>query len=323
VTQTDTTGTTTYTWDAQNRLAAITGPTTTASFSYDALGRRVSKTINGVTTTSQYDGLDALRESGGTGEASYLRTLAIDEALSRTDNVGTTAYLADLLGSTLALTDATGTPVTTYTYAPFGETSVSGPPSGSPSQFTGRENDGTGLYYYRARYYDPVRSRFVSEDPVGLADGLNSYRYARNAPLRFRDPVGLLTVVGGFGGSAVAGKGVEASVGGYYTLESGEAGGFVSVGGAAGLNVSGDVFGGLVWGELQGVTTNTNIVIGLVSVTLMVDVASGQLIGGTVGVGPWIPGIPLYGLSQSISATGTLCLANCAPLPTVHVGCRK
>jgi RHS repeat-associated protein len=59
------------------------------------------------------------------------------------------------------------------------------------SQFTGREDDGTGLYYYRARYYDPGRGRFVSEDPIGLAAGPNLYSYVGANPLAFTDPRGL------------------------------------------------------------------------------------------------------------------------------------
>ncbi len=51
--------------------------------------------------------------------------------------------------------DSSGGLPTTSTYAFFGETSVSGLPSSSPFQFTGRQNDGTGLYYYRAQYYGP------------------------------------------------------------------------------------------------------------------------------------------------------------------------
>jgi YD repeat-containing protein len=156
LTQTDATGTTTYTCDARNRLTTLTGPTVTATFAYDALGRRTTKTINGQSTSVLYDGLDTVKESGADGDTSYLRTLGIDEALSRTDATGTFTYLSDALGSTLALTDATGTPTTAYTYAPFGETTSTGTPSASPFQFTGRENDGTGLYCYRARYYDPV-----------------------------------------------------------------------------------------------------------------------------------------------------------------------
>jgi RHS repeat-associated protein len=191
LTQTGASGTTTYTWDAKNRLTAIGGPVVNASFAYDAFGRRNSKMINGVATTFQYDGLDIVRDSGADGEAAYLRTLALDGALARTDASSTLVYLLDILGSTLALADSGGAVVTEYTYAPFGQTSVSGLPSPNPFQFTGRENDGSGLYHYRARYYDPIRNRFISEDPIGLAGGINLRAYLGNNPLRRVDPLGL------------------------------------------------------------------------------------------------------------------------------------
>ena len=57
-------------------------------------------------------------------------------------------------------------------------------------QYTGRENDGSGLYYYRARYYDPVLKGFLSEDPIGLRGGLNTYSYVRGNPTNFIDPYG-------------------------------------------------------------------------------------------------------------------------------------
>jgi RHS repeat-associated protein len=196
LTQTDATGTTTYTWDARNRLVAINGPNVNASFSYDALGRRISKTINGQSTSFQYDGLDIIREVGGAGDATYLRTLAIDEALARIDIAGTKTFLADNLGSTLALADSSGSPVTTYTYAPFGETLVSGLPSSNPFQFTGRENDGLGLYYYRARFHDAARGRFIATDPLGVGEGAaNLYAYAGNKPTLDVDPLGLLECI--------------------------------------------------------------------------------------------------------------------------------
>jgi RHS repeat-associated protein len=141
-----------------------------------------------------YDGQDAVRESGGTGAVAYLRALAIDEALTRTDPTSSRFYLGDALGSTVALTDATGATLTSYTYAPFGDTAITGSPTASPFQFTGRENDGTGLYYYRARYCDPVQSRFVSEDPIGLAGGINTYIYVEGNPLSYTDPLGLKTL---------------------------------------------------------------------------------------------------------------------------------
>ena len=61
-----------------------------------------------------------------------------------------------------------------------------------PFQFASRELDSeTGLYYNRARYYDPQLMRFISEDPLGLVAGLNSYAYVNNDPADFTDPSGL------------------------------------------------------------------------------------------------------------------------------------
>lgn len=71
---------------------------------------------------------------------------------------------------------------TRYQYEPYGETTTSGAASTNPSQFTGRENDATGLYYYRAWYYRPVLKRFVSEDPIGLTGGTHYYSYVGGVP---------------------------------------------------------------------------------------------------------------------------------------------
>jgi RHS repeat-associated protein len=195
LTKTDGSGTNTYTWDARNRLVAINGASISATFAYDAFNRRIAKTINGQTTTFHYDRLDIVRELGGAGEAGYLRTLAIDETLARTDASGMVAYLSDTLGSTVALADASGNPSTGYAYAPFGLGELSGRVILNPFQFTGREEDSTGLYYYRARYYDPSRGRFVSEDPLLFrGDSTNVYVYVRNSPLNGADPLGLVYI---------------------------------------------------------------------------------------------------------------------------------
>jgi len=189
--RTDLTGTTTYNWDARNRLIGITGPNVTASFVYDAMNRRISKTINGVSTKYLYDRNDIVQELNGSAvTATYLRSLYIDEVYAR---LGAAAeyYHTDALGTTLMLTDAAGTVQTTYTYAPFGDTTVTGTASTNPFQLTGRENDGAGLYYYRARYYDPKMGRFVSEDPIRFRGGINFYQYVLANPLRFVDPLGL------------------------------------------------------------------------------------------------------------------------------------
>ena len=101
------------------------------------------------------------------------------------------SFLTDNLGSTLALTDASGNMSTTYTYDPFGNVSTAGASNTNAYQFTGRENDGTGLDYYRARYYSPLHLGFDSQDPLGFdADGPNLYAYAGNDPIDNADPSG-------------------------------------------------------------------------------------------------------------------------------------
>jgi RHS repeat-associated protein len=78
-----------------------------------------------------------------------------------------------------------------YTYEPFGGTAPSGTAASNSFQYTGRENDGIGIFYYRARYYNPVLGRFISEDPIGFLGGMNFYSYVGNDPINFSDPMGL------------------------------------------------------------------------------------------------------------------------------------
>ena len=91
----------------------------------------------------------------------------------------------------MALANSSGVVQTSYSFEPYGNTSVSGAASDNPYQYTGRENDGAGLYYYRNRYLRAPMGRFVSEDPLGFAAGQNHYLYALGNPLRWRDPLGL------------------------------------------------------------------------------------------------------------------------------------
>ena len=208
-------GINTYSWDARNRLESIAGGSA-ATFQYDAQGRRTSKTVNSAQTGFLYDGWTPVQELNGSSVvASLLAGIGIDEYLTRTDTNGTIHFLADALGSTVALSDGTGVAATSYTYAPFGETSHNGSATGNSFDFTGREDDGTGLKYYRARYYSPTLQRFVSEDPVRTT--INLYGYVGNSPFFATDPFGLYseTVRGGFsrgpiGPSGSGGTGVRA-----------------------------------------------------------------------------------------------------------------
>lgn len=189
-------GTNTYTWDARNQLTQISqGSTVEMSYTYDAAGRRVGKAARGgVPTQFLYDGANAVQETQGSNANAILTGLGVDERFARSDVTGRTYFLTDALNSTIALTDPTGAIREQYSYDPYGNVTPSDTTTGftNPYQYTGREADGPGLYYYRARYYSPMMGSFISEDPAGFAGGqLTFYGYAGGDPLGFNDPYGL------------------------------------------------------------------------------------------------------------------------------------
>jgi RHS repeat-associated protein len=99
-------------------------------------------------------------------------------------------YHFDGLGSVVALSDSDGDTVQTYEYSIFGQVAASDPNHPNPYTFTGRRLDfETGLYFYRARYYNPYIGRFMQTDPVG--QGTNLYAYCGNNPVGCVDPSGL------------------------------------------------------------------------------------------------------------------------------------
>ena len=109
-----------------------------------------------------------------------------------------------MLGSTIALADSSGALQTQYSYDPFGNATVSGASSSNPYQFAGRENDGAGFYFYRARFYQPLFQRFPSQDPLGLMRrNANLYSYVLNVPVDLRDPLGLFCQPGSNDGSGI------------------------------------------------------------------------------------------------------------------------
>jgi RHS repeat-associated protein len=186
-------GTTTYTWDARNQLVQIASPTGAASFRYDSLGRRIEKTVNGATTGFLYDGVQALAELRGNAvDTAYHSGIEIDEVLARYGNLGNKTLLTDALNSVLAQANDDQSIQNFYVYSPYGEASTLGPDGGNSLQYTGRESDQTVLYFYRARYYDPVLKRFIAEDPIGINGGINSYSYVEGNPIALTDPEGNL-----------------------------------------------------------------------------------------------------------------------------------
>lgn len=193
-------GTTTYGWDYENRLTSMTLPGTggTLAFKYDGLGRRVQKvfTQSSTTTTTNYlyDGSNSVEDIDQNGNvlARYSMMQNIDEPLAELRSSTTSYYSQDGLGSVTSLTTSAGALGDTYRYDSFGNLSASSGSIANRFQYTGRESDSeSGLYFYRARYYDPSTGRFLSEDPFGFAIENDFYRYAGNDVVNFVDPTGL------------------------------------------------------------------------------------------------------------------------------------
>jgi RHS repeat-associated protein len=181
----------TYSWNARNQLVSIDSGGA-ATFAYDTFGRRITKNITGVTSTNfLYDGPNPIQEISGGSPTANLIEGGIDGYFVRADANGTSSILTDGSGSTLALTDGSGTIQTQYSYDPFGTTTASGSSTTNSFAYTGRESDAVGLYFYRARYYNPHLGRFLSEDPAGFAGGANLYAYANGNPINYSDPSGL------------------------------------------------------------------------------------------------------------------------------------
>ncbi len=98
----------------------------------------------------------------------------------------------DQLGSVIATTNSSGTVTATYAYSATGEPS-GGFASGGPAfRYTGQvQLAAVGLYYYKARMYDPALGRFLQTDPVGYSAGMNLYAYVDDDPINATDPSGL------------------------------------------------------------------------------------------------------------------------------------
>jgi RHS repeat-associated protein len=228
-------------WDHQNRLVKVEKvkgtERKTVTFSYDPQGRRVGKRLvhakDGITRASTwsyvYDNdniiLEIVTDDNGVTKTFFTHGLSVDEHLAMEKNGQISYYHTDGLGSVVAITDQKKQVLQSYQYDSFGK------PTASTSfaniyTYTGREWDKeTGLYYYRARYYDPMEERFISKDPTGMNGGdVNLYAYVENNPINWFDPTGLfklLKVHGEWCGPDWTGGRVEEydpsrDVGGYY-----------------------------------------------------------------------------------------------------------
>jgi RHS repeat-associated protein len=171
----------------------------TVTFKYDGLGRRVQKvfTQSSTTMTSNflYDGTNAVADVDRNGNvlARYIMTQRVDEPLAEHRSSTTSYYSQDGLGSVTSVTTSAGALGNAYRYDSFGNLTASSGSIANRFQYTGRELDPeAGVYFYRARYYDPSAGRFLREDPLkGISDGVNFYDYVKNDPINLTDPAGL------------------------------------------------------------------------------------------------------------------------------------
>ncbi len=146
--------------------------------------------------------LEATYTSTGVLQNKYLRGVVVDEIVNgytyHSDNANdwtNYTFHHDHLNSVTALTGHAGSTKESNRYDAFGATlNLSLPGTGNEQLFTGRQLDvNTGLYYYRARYYDSEIGRFISEDSLGFGAGVNFYAYVGNNPVNFSDPSGRIT----------------------------------------------------------------------------------------------------------------------------------
>ena len=196
-TKTEGTSTTHFAWDFENRLTQVVTPTAgSVTYKYDALGRRIqSAPSTGVSTNFTYDGDDVAQDKTSTNVITeYLNGPGIDNKIRQKGASSKTTYYftQDHLGSISALTSTNGGLVERQSYDAYGNSAGS---ANTRHGFTGRERDSvTGLMYYRARWYDPQLGRFISEDPIGLAGGINQFAYVGNDPQNGKDPSGLYEI---------------------------------------------------------------------------------------------------------------------------------
>ncbi len=197
-------------WDSRHRVTEVkTNGTLAEKYQYDAFGRRTAISDGASTNYLVYAGVHVVAEVDSTGNLlkSYTYGPGIDNILSMTIYGGTTStyfYVKDNLGSVMAVTDSTGTNIVeSYQYDAWGNVSafdslnqpITQSLIGNHFLWQGREISWkSGLYYFRARWYEPVLGRWLSNDPIGISGGLNQYVFCGDDPVNCVDIDGLRVI---------------------------------------------------------------------------------------------------------------------------------
>ena len=203
--QTDASGTTNYTYDRQDHLTGVSGPAGNWTFRYDVFGNRSSETHNGQIVNYAIDpGTgEAVGEYDATGTllAHNIYGLGLTSRIDAA--AGTQFFSFDASANTTAVTGANGTVLNQYRYLPFGQLLAKSENVGNPFQFGGQAGlatEANGLTFMHARFENNAWGRFISQDPLNVAAGLNLYTYANNDPVNQFDPSGLFVSPYGTGG---------------------------------------------------------------------------------------------------------------------------
>ncbi len=212
-----------YTYNNREQLVSVLEPDgTLTEYEYDAFGNRVATIRDGERTEYLVDPFgfgNVIGEYDGSGNliARYTHGLGL---VSQTDVNGLSYfYDTNLIGSTAGISGTTGEYLNRYSYLPFGGNLSETETIANPFEFVGQfgvMEEENGLHFMRARYYDSLTGRFISEDPVGLQGGdTNLYGYALNSPTVYTDPSGnvvFVPVLIAAGVGALIGAGTDAAI---------------------------------------------------------------------------------------------------------------
>jgi RHS repeat-associated protein len=328
----------TLTWDYENRLIAILESASTSTFSYNPEDLRLKKQITDTEGTftvyyffANYE--EEYTDGALTNTIKYYYANGQRIAERSTEN-GLRFHHQDHLGSSMVIALADQSVNACLHYRPYGWVAYQDGTRDVRYKFTGKELDNSGLYYYGARYYDPVLGRFISPDPY--LDGLNRYTYCGNNPIIYVDPSGNLFIIddiffaavgavsGAISGAVTA---IVSSIGDgknfFEVVGAGLAGVIAGAGtgafqGYIGSAIAGPIGGctGVVTGTLSSISIGTGIGAGVYHnpLTILSDMtwgALGSAIGGFIvtanTIQNWInPGTALLNYKAS-KEFGCLC----------------
>lgn len=187
-----------YMYDSRNRLSQVTKGAITTNFSYNTEGLRYRKSTNSKTVQYHYNmNGEVIADGDASGNIKSNYVWGPDRALVKKDiSTGKDYYyLYNGHGDVIQIVDTAGNVVNNYSYDEWGNILSKKETIDNPFKYAGEIfDDETGLYYLRARYYDPQIGRFINEDSyegqVNNPLTLNLYTYGNNNPLMYIDPSG-------------------------------------------------------------------------------------------------------------------------------------